>query len=115
MHPSTPAVVVNAEQVVNAPLDSVMVAPDTVKSSLIVTALSVSEIAPDNDSVVTPLTAPAVSTSNALELILKLSPLSPRVTTPFAVRVPFEVSPLVAVIRPEIVGVAVLSMQLNQM
>ena len=56
---------------------------------------------------VAPVIAPPVDMSRALELIEKLSPPSPRATTPFAVNVPFAVNPLVAVMSPEIVGVAV--------
>lgn len=76
---------------------AVMVVPVViVKSSSIVTAESVSWIAPESDSVVTPDTAPVVVTSNALESIEKLSPLSPRVTTPRAV----SVCPLATVSPP---------------
>ena len=56
---------------------------------------------------VSPETTPAPVISQTLELIVTLSPLSPRVTAPLAVSVPFEVNPLVAVISPEMVGVAV--------
>lgn len=48
--------------------------PVTSKSSLIVTAESVSLIAPDKDRVVTPETAPAVVTSKAAESTEKLPP-----------------------------------------
>ena len=42
---------------------------------------------PEAESVVTPETAPRVVTSNAVESTANVSPLSPSVTIPFAVRV----------------------------
>ena len=54
-----------------------------------------------------PVMSPVVDISQSEELTATVSPLSPRVTTPLAVRVPFAVRPEVAVISPEMVGVAV--------
>ena len=100
---TTFATVVRVEQLVNAPLERVIVAPLILRSSLMVSALSVSVMSPERERVVTPLTAPRVVTSNALESIEKLSPLSPRSITPSAVNVcPLTtVSPPEAVIREE--------------
>src|SRR3989338_5502181 len=54
-----------------------------------------------------PVKAPAAVISQTFESKVMLSPLSPSVTTALASRVPLAVKPLVAVINPEMVGVAV--------
>src|SRR3989338_1062149 len=54
-----------------------------------------------------PVIAPVVEMSQSDVLIEPVSPLSPRVKVLFAVKAPLEVKPLVAVMRPEMVGVAV--------
>ncbi len=63
-----------------------LIAPALISIPLIVSSVT-PVITPERLRVVTPLTAPPVVTSNAFESIEKLSPLSPRVTTPKAVSV----------------------------
>src|SRR3989344_8279083 len=55
----------------------------------------------------TPVMAPSVVMSQSEVLIEPVSPLSPRVNVELAVKAPLAVKPDVAVIKPEIVGVAV--------
>ena len=70
-------------------------------------------IVPVEAKPVSPEATPAPVISQTLESIVTFSPLSPRVTiplaskVPLAVKVPVEVNPEVAVIKPEMVGVAV--------
>ena len=53
-----------------------------------------------------PVKTPVVSMSQSEVLIEPVSPLSPRVKVLLAVKAPLAVRPLVAVIKPEMVGVA---------
>ena len=84
----------------------------SVKSALLAVT-PVNWIVPEEIIPVAPETAPAELTSKALELMVSASPPSPKFMTPLAVKVPLavnvpvEVKPEVAVIRPEMVGVAV--------
>jgi len=64
-------------------------------------------ILPDEDMPVNPEAAPAVETSQEEVLTEPRSPLSPRVKAALAVKAPLAVKPEVAVINPEMVGVAV--------
>ena len=63
-----------------------------VRSSLMVTAESVSEITPDRESVVIPERAPVVETSKAVESRENVSPLSPRSICPLASNNPLAVN-----------------------
>ena len=86
---------------------------DVVNAPPVVVDTNLSAVRPENVIVpeevrpVNPDATPAEEISQSLELIAMSSPPSPKTTAPLAVNIPFEVNPDVAVIRPEMVGVAV--------
>lgn len=81
------------------------VVPATSRSSLIVTAESVSEIAPDREKVVAPEIAPAVVIFKALEVRAKVPVAFPRAVFPVDEVLRFNVGAVIAAVPEESVKV----------